>query len=1478
MPNKQRPTTSRLDTGRRPCLVSAALAVIFWIFAAPAPGQTWNLKVVTDAGPDYSDVGSMIHSITSNWSQPRDKCWALWHWSHVARRQTSPMILHGRELTDPIRQFNDYGYTMCSTVAGVNCGVWAAMGLDVKFWDISRHTVPEVYYDGRWHMYDSSMSAIYTLCDGTTIAGVEDIGAQGACAASGGKREPGHVARYHCLTGTGPDGFLTGCDTIRSLAEEYRCFNPGGLKYRYYFNNWDLGHRYILNLRPNEVYTRYYRRLDADSPEAAPQGDKRPDFRADPAYYVPNENGRRDPESVNPRYHIRGAGLRDWSPALTTQGLARQAYMIHGLRAAASGVEPGVEPLAPGQAGEVIFKVEGANVITSLAIRGMVNRKTADDLASIAVSVSNGRQWQEVWRAKDTGSAPIDLRLIEPVNGAYEALVKITLMGSAEASDARLESIAFQAVTQVNSKTLPRLRLGKNTVHVAAGAQTESIVLWPDLTTPDYQTYLVEQKNVVQPEQKGYRASLCAERGGQDAYMIFRVDAPRDITGLTYGGRYYNRGAEAHIDQLHSFDGGQTWIKSYSLEDTTPPWDVIHHEKVSHIPPGTKTVWFKYLWNAAGAGPDVCGPYSLRMEVNHQPPAADPKPLEVTFTWNEVREDYGTIQRSHTELAKRLPCTYEINVGGADHPVMESMRINLQGAVVGQDSAAVKYGYSDGKDVPQAEKFQDRWVTFGKNLAEGKPYTCTAPSRDNWGAGDPQGRILTDGIVGPPYTGGAAYSHGAIWSKDDSPVVTVDLGQVETCAAFRIQAGGYPWWDALKGEVRDKVEVLTSVDGRRYASQGLFDFRLRWKDIPVNHVWTDEETARAPNYLLIPPAPVEARFVRFVITPQRFFSVSEVQALDSIAYRPFDLKIALPDGTDRSDISKYNPPRVPSNSGNSGNRERPSGGESTSLNQAPAATSVADGEKVPDASRPGELIQETPTLKCLGVRWLIGGDGNANARIAVNYRPLDAETWKRGLDLFRVETAGIRQPSRPPEGQTLFAGSIFDLREDTLYEVRLSLHDPDGGDSERILRMKTWTEPRLSPQAPRLDVHPGELAEALARVQPGQVLRLHAGVYRGTFHPPSGTPGQPIGIVGGGDGAAILDGRDANNVIDASGLHDVIFENLTFQNARWAIAVNGGANLVVRRCVIRDVDHGFVATRNAQAQRHILIADNVLSGRSSWPRTEGIEDRRGVQIAGTGHVVCYNRVSGFGDAIDTYSAYPCAAIDFYGNEISECTDDGIEMDYSQHNTRCFDNRLTNVFQGISVQPVYGGPVYVFRNAIYNVGLETFKMHNHPSGAIFYHNTSVKAGMPLVLFTGDAVSNCVYRNNLFLGSTANYAYESTAVMQNCDFDVDGFGGQWKQFLKWNGVRYGSLEDAAGSSPAYRRAVFVSPDTAFQSNVKPPHTAQTRFAVEVNDLRLSSQCEAVDAGVVLPNVNDGYQGSAPDLGAYELGRPLPHYGPR
>jgi hypothetical protein len=346
--------------------------------------------------------------------------------------------------------------------------------MHVRFWDISLHTVSECFYENRWHIYDNSMSALYTLCDGVTVAGVEDVGKEGACAASGGKVEPGHIAKYHCLNATSNNGFLTGADTPRDLAQEYRCFKPSGLKHRYYYHNWDGGHRYILNLREREVYTRFYQSLGKGS-----------------EYYVPNKG--KDPESVNERYRIRGNGVWDFEPRLTRNEWKRYIVQASNIQAIDSG---GLQPAAADTTAEVIFKINSANVTTSQKIRAEFVRKSEGDLARISVSTTNGIVWQDVWTADETGKVSVDIDLVEPVNGAYEILVKVTLQTSGSAGQVLLKNLKIETITMLNSKTQPQLRLGKNTVHVGLGEQTDSIVLWPDLQGAAYKPYVVEERNI----------------------------------------------------------------------------------------------------------------------------------------------------------------------------------------------------------------------------------------------------------------------------------------------------------------------------------------------------------------------------------------------------------------------------------------------------------------------------------------------------------------------------------------------------------------------------------------------------------------------------------------------------------------------------------------------------------------------------------------------------------------------------------------------------------------------------------------------------------------------------------------------------------------------------------------------------------------------------------------------------------------------
>jgi hypothetical protein len=504
--------------------------------------------------------------------------------------------------------------------------------------------------------------------------------------------------------------------------------------------------------------------------------------------------------------------------------------------------------------------------------------------------------------------------------------------------------------------------------------------------------------------------------------------------------------------------------------------------------------------------------------------------------------------------------------------------------------------------------------------------------------------------------------------------------------------------------------------------------------------------------------------------------------------------------------------------------------------------------------------------------------------------------------LIRVERGAQRDEQgrssvEVPPDMWLFAGSVLLLKENTEYELRLSLADPDGGGKQAVLKARTATEPVAPPGAAVKHVKPGTgggagteaepfggLAAAQATARPGDVFLLHAGTYPGVFEiTKNGEPGKPIVWRGAGDGEVIINaqpggGKRPDQAVAASGRHDVWFERLTIRNAQWGVVGNESSRLVVRRCHIHGVEYGITGTRNdRRSVQRWFIADNVIEGPSVWPRSKGIENARGIQITGEGHDVCYNRIQGFADAIDTFSSPQCADIDFHHNEISGMTDDGVEMDYSERNTRCFVNRFTNVFQGISVQPVFGGPVYVFRNALFNVVAEPFKMHNSPSGALFYHNTCVKRGMPLFVSTSEKVRHCVTRNNLFAGTEGNYALEMGAPAVACDFDFDGFaGGPWKLFLKWNGERYPTFADVRAKAPVYRNAVQLETSSLFAVGLLPPGDEKRIHAAA--DLRLKAGTAAIDAGEVLPGINDGFAGKAPDLGAYEAGEPLPHYGPR
>ncbi len=65
------------------------------------------------------------------------------------------------------------------------------------------------------------------------------------------------------------------------------------------------------------------------------------------------------------------------------------------------------------------------------------------------------------------------------------------------------------------------------------------------------------------------------------------------------------------------------------------------------------------------------------------------------------------------------------------------------------------------------------------------------------------------------------------------------------------------------------------------------------------------------------------------------------------------------------------------------------------------------------------------------------------------------------------------------------------------------------------------------------------------------------------------------------------------------------------------------------------------------------------------------------------------------------TAFPLA-IDFYSNDIFNMGDNCFETDGGARNIRVFRNRCFNSAAGaLSVQPIFGGPVYFYQNLVYN---------------------------------------------------------------------------------------------------------------------------------------------------------------------------------
>lgn len=523
-----------------------------------------------------------------------------------------------------------------------------------------------------------------------------------------------------------------------------------------------------------------------------------------------------------------------------------------------------------------------------------------------------------------------------------------------------------------------------------------------------------------------------------------------------------------------------------------------------------------------------------------------------------------------------------------------------------------------------------------------------------------------------------------------------------------------------------------------------------------------------------------------------------------------------------------------------------------------------------EVARPAGAPFAVPTFHCLGVYWSPPG-GTADKEVLVRYRRQGSSPWKEALPMRYNPIPGTE------EDLTDYRGSIVHLQPGTTYQIELTLA---GTSTKAELTAKTWSETFPTGETMRV----GDRDTTLAITESGtpQAYRVYDG--RG----------------------ATLDVKHKLNQCITVNASYVILRNFTLKGSgaadnldrrpTGAIEILDGHDIVIENCDISDwgrrnpmTGYGFdyesaVYSRGRNVERviiqrtkmhHPAIDSNTWYEPVNPTHPQGPQAVSFFDTAGH-HVIRYNECYSdmdhmFNDIIGggsngSFRGAPGPDSDVYGNFVSHCWDDGLEIEGGNRNTRIWDNYITQSMMMIGNAATSIGPLYMWRNV---TGRSQWKPDYHGGNFVkmgfaggeqwmtghmyLFHNTVFRAdeNLPTGGFGGNRiVKHAVTRNNIIhLRAPENTAVSSNKANIDNDYDFDLYNGRILEGTERHGVQ---------GEPVYAK------DAGFDEK-----TRTGRF-------QLAPNSPGAGAGQPIPNFSDDYSGKAPDIGAHQRGAPPIRYG--
>ncbi len=519
----------------------------------------------------------------------------------------------------------------------------------------------------------------------------------------------------------------------------------------------------------------------------------------------------------------------------------------------------------------------------------------------------------------------------------------------------------------------------------------------------------------------------------------------------------------------------------------------------------------------------------------------------------------------------------------------------------------------------------------------------------------------------------------------------------------------------------------------------------------------------------------------------------------------------------------------------------------------------------------GDSIVLVPTYENIGCYMDYQTEGT---QCTVYYREKGTEEWEEAYELYNDKT------------NKQFRGSITGLTEGKTYEVKAVLSEGDSG--EFVSETTMWSaDVPIAKEYKLSEIYDPEASEGGLQLQ---YLK--------------GTPDGWIKIKGVEGDNTIAASKNIEEAVWISNCEYVILEDLVITGGYFhgVHATNNSHDIRIVNCDISNwgvpgiasVNHnGYDGmycdymgnSNNPNLNSGVRISDtqNITvekcfihdsSGRTnSWAFAHPAGPSA-ISLRSAGRsVIRYNDFVGsewhrWNDTIESYynshiTGGPARDCDIYGNVMMNGADDGTEMDGGQMNARFYNNLVQAFLCGVSTIPIQVGPSYVFKNVFAFLGTE-----NEGAGAAFKSGGSLgsdedrnfgkRARMHAfnntIITRGNGIADYAYKDGAFkdyniISRNNIYAVNGTHINnpgmdENADYDYDLLvnpsGGAVTVNATENAEKHG-IQSVEVGVVDYMNGLFTA-------RVGGP---------------------AQDAGVDLKNFTKGYNGSKPDIGAFESG---------